>query len=89
MNFRDRIRLFITRVLYYEFWPFWLFYTPMYLYGAFLALSNKIALLQRLAPQRRFEHCDLGVRDEFDMDCIRCNRCLSARDTHLMHKRNP
>ena len=58
-------------------------------FGAFLALSNKIALLQRLAPQRRFEHCDLGVRDEFDMDCIRCNRCLSARDTHVMHKRNP
>ena len=57
--------------------------------GALLALSNKIALLQHLAPQRRFEHCDLGVRDEFDIDCIRCNRCLSARDTHVMHRRNP
>ena len=58
-------------------------------FGAFLALSNKIALLQRLAPARRFEHCDLGVRDEFDLDCIRCNRCLTGRDTHVMHKGNP
>jgi polyferredoxin len=58
-------------------------------FGAFLALSNKIALLQRFAPQRRFEHCDLGVRDEFDVDCIRCNRCLTGRDTHVMHKENP
>jgi spermidine synthase len=58
-------------------------------FGAFLSLSNKFALLQRLAPPRRFEHCDLGVRDEFDVDCIRCNRCLSAQDTHVMHKDDP
>jgi predicted membrane-bound spermidine synthase/Na+-translocating ferredoxin:NAD+ oxidoreductase RnfG subunit len=58
-------------------------------FGAFLSLSNKFALLQHLAPRRRFEHCDLGVRDEFDMDCIRCNRCLHAQDTHVMHKDNP
>lgn len=58
-------------------------------FGAFLSLSNKIALLQHLAPRRRFEHCDLGVREEFDVDCIRCNRCLSGRDTHVMHKKLP
>jgi spermidine synthase len=34
-------------------------------------------------PKRRLNHCDLGVRDEFDLDCIRCNRCLTGRDTHL------
>jgi hypothetical protein len=56
-------------------------------FGAFLSLSNKIALLQRFAPQRRFEHCDLGVRDEFDVDCIRCNRCLSGDDTHVLHRK--
>ena len=56
-------------------------------FGAFLAFSNKIALLQRFAPQRRFEHCDLGVRDEFDVDCIRCNRCVSGDDTHVMHRK--
>jgi spermidine synthase len=62
-------------VLYYRFWCRYL--CP---FGAFLALSNKLALLRRLAPARRFEHCDLGVRDEYDVDCIHCNRCLSAKD---------
>jgi hypothetical protein len=54
--------------------------------GAFLALSNKLAFLQHLAPRRRLEHCDLGVRGEFDLDCIRCNRCLTGRDTHAGHR---
>ena len=57
---------------------FWCRYLcPM---GALLALTNKLALLQGRAPPRRFDHCDLGVRDEYDIDCIRCNRCLSGRD---------
>ncbi len=51
--------------------------------GAMLALGNKVALLQHLAPRRRFEHCDLGVRGEFDLDCIRCNRCVNGIDTRL------
>jgi len=54
--------------------------------GAFLALSNKLAFMQHLAPRRRLEHCDLGVRGEFDLDCIRCNRCLTGRDTHAGHR---
>ncbi len=62
---------------------FWCRYLcPM---GAFLALGNKLALLQHLAPKRRFDHCDLGVRDEFDIDCIRCNRCLTGRDYGVRH----
>ncbi len=65
-------------LLYYRFWC--RYFCP---FGAFLALSNKIALLQRFAPKRRFEHCDLGVKEEYDLDCIRCNRCLSGRDTHI------
>ena len=63
---------------------FWCRYLcPM---GAFLALSNKLALLQHWAPRRRFDHCDLGVRDEYDIDCIRCNRCLSGRDYGIGHR---
>jgi polyferredoxin len=27
------------------------------------------------------------VRDEFDVDCIRCNRCVSGHDTHVMHRK--
>jgi polyferredoxin len=67
-------------LFYVRFWC--RYFCPM---GAFLALGNKIALLQRLAPKRRFEHCDLGVRGEFDLDCIRCARCLSGTDTRVRH----
>ena len=66
----------------YRFWC--RYFCPV---GAFLAFGNKLALLDRLAPQRRFEHCDLGVREEYDIDCIRCNRCLTGRDTRLRPRR--
>ena len=65
----------VGALVYYRFWC--RYFCP---FGAFLALGNKLALLKRLAPQRRFEHCDLGVRDEYDVDCLQCHRCLSARD---------
>jgi spermidine synthase len=52
-------------------------------FGAFLALFNKVALAQRLGPARRFDHCDLGVRDLHDVDCIRCHRCVTGRDFGL------
>jgi polyferredoxin len=68
----------IGALFYYRFWCRYL--CPM---GALLALGNKFALLQRWAPRRRFKHCDLGVREDFDVDCIRCNRCLTGKDTHL------
>jgi hypothetical protein len=68
-------------LFYFRFWC--RYFCP---FGAFLALSNKLALLQRLAPRRRFEHCDLGVREEYDIDCIRCNRCLTGRDTGVQRR---
>jgi hypothetical protein len=68
----------IAALFHYRFWC--RYFCPL---GAFLALGNKLALLQRLAPKRRFDHCDLGVKGDFDLDCIRCNRCLTGRDTHL------
>jgi polyferredoxin len=70
----------IASLFYFRFWC--RYFCP---FGAFLALSNKIALLQRFAPKRRLEHCDLGVKDEFDIDCIRCNRCLSGKDCGVRH----
>ena len=33
-----KIPFFLTRIIRYEFWPFWLFYLPMYFYGLYLAL---------------------------------------------------
>ena len=62
-------------LFHYRFWCRYL--CP---FGAFLALFNKVALLTRFAPERRFEHCDLGVREEYDLDCIHCNRCLTGKD---------
>ncbi|MCG6941923.1 MAG: FMN-binding protein [Thiohalocapsa sp.] len=70
-------------LFYVRFWC--RYFCPL---GAFLALGNKIALLGRLAPKRRFEHCDLGVRGEYDVDCIRCARCLGGEDTRLRHRRD-
>jgi spermidine synthase len=64
-------------LFHYRFWCRYL--CP---FGALLTLSNKVALLQHLTPRRRFAHCDLGVRGEYDLDCIRCNRCLTGADTH-------
>ena len=46
--------------------------------GAFLALGNRLAVLQRWAPVRRFRRCDLGVVGVRDIDCIRCNRCIGV-----------
>ena len=46
--------------------------------GAFLALSNKVAFLDRLARPRVVAHCDLGVTSRGHLDCIRCNRCLRS-----------
>jgi len=68
-------------LVYVRFWC--RYFCPL---GALLALGNKLALLQWLAPRRRFELCDLGVRDEFDLDCIRCGRCLTGADTQLRHR---
>jgi predicted membrane-bound spermidine synthase len=71
----------VGSVFYVRFWC--RYFCPV---GALLALFNKLALLNRFSPGRRFEHCDLGVRDEFDVDCIRCNRCISGRDYGVRHK---
>lgn len=74
----------VGSLFYVRFWC--RYFCP---FGAFLALFNKIALLRHLAPQRRFEHCDLGVRDEYDLDCIQCHRCLGGRDTRLSAPHHP
>lgn len=68
----------VASLVYVRFWCRYL--CPL---GAFLALFNKVALLGHMGPRRRFERCDLGVRHQFDLDCIRCNRCVSGQDTRL------
>jgi len=65
-------------LVYYRFWC--RYFCPV---GALLALGNKLALGRRFGPARRFDHCDLGVTDEYDVDCIRCSRCVEGRDFGL------
>lgn len=67
----------VIALVYYRYWC--RYFCPL---GAFLALGNRLAFLQHLGPRRRFEHCDLGVKGDYDLDCIRCHRCRSGRDTH-------
>jgi hypothetical protein len=63
----------VASLFYFRFWC--RYFCPT---GAILALFNKIALLQNLAPKRTFQLCDLGVRAEYDVDCIQCSRCIHA-----------
>jgi len=71
----------LAALVYVRFWC--RYFCPV---GALLNLGNKLALLQRFGPRRRLEHCDLGVTDEFDVDCIRCHRCVDPRDVGLPHR---
>ena len=41
MNFFFKIRLIGIKIANYEYWPYWLFYLPMYFYGLYLALSAR------------------------------------------------
>ncbi len=53
--------------------------------GAFLALFNKVRLLERwatpaLVRRRAVSRCDLGVTRPDHLDCLKCNRCLDPSD---------
>lgn len=41
MNAGRRISFFFSKIYRFEFWPFWLFYIPMYFYGIYLALRAR------------------------------------------------
>jgi spermidine synthase len=71
----------VGALVHYRFWC--RYFCPL---GALLALGNKIALLRRISPQRRYERCDLGVSSEFDLDCIHCHRCITAVDTGVRRR---
>ena len=43
--------------------------------GAFLSLFNKIALLRRYLPAKRFGKCEFGLTARDQLDCIYCDRC--------------
>jgi len=70
----------VGALAHYRFWC--RYFCPL---GALLALGNKLSLLRRTSPQRRFERCDLGVSSEFDVDCIHCHRCIAGVDLGVRH----
>ncbi len=37
----NRLTFFVTRITRFEFWPFWIFYIPMYFYGIYLAIRAR------------------------------------------------
>lgn len=41
MSLFRRTSFFVTRITRFEFWPFWIFYLPMYFYGFWLALRSR------------------------------------------------
>ena len=41
ISLKNRVSFFITRLTRFEFWPFWIFYFPMYFYGIYLALRAR------------------------------------------------
>jgi hypothetical protein len=43
--------------------------------GAFLSLFNKIAILKRILPAKRFGRCEFGLTPKDQLDCIYCDRC--------------
>ncbi|MCD6497487.1 MAG: 4Fe-4S binding protein [Deltaproteobacteria bacterium] len=64
----------VTALFYFR--PWCRYVCPV---GALMALTNKIALLDRWTMRRRVNQCDLGVETAKDLDCIRCNRCMKRR----------
>ncbi len=44
--------------------------------GAFLSLCNGVAPMRRFMPPRHPRHCDLGVNNVAELDCIHCDRCV-------------
>ena len=60
----------IGSVLYTRFWCRYL--CPA---GAFLSLFNKVAILRRFLPAKKFGRCEFGVTAKDQLDCIHCDRC--------------
>jgi predicted membrane-bound spermidine synthase len=60
----------VGSVFYTRFWCRYL--CPA---GAFLSLLNKVAILKRHLPAKRFGFCEFGLTHNDQLDCIYCDRC--------------
>ncbi|MDH4239478.1 MAG: 4Fe-4S binding protein, partial [Phycisphaerae bacterium] len=60
----------VGSVFYTRFWCRYL--CPV---GAFLSLFNKVVILKRYVPVKKFGRCEFGITGKDQMDCIYCDRC--------------
>ncbi|MHC4085352.1 MAG: 4Fe-4S binding protein [Planctomycetota bacterium] len=60
----------IGSVVYTRFWCRYL--CPV---GAFLSLLNKVVILKRYVPVKKFGSCEFGLTGKDQMDCLYCDRC--------------
>ncbi|MFH1613506.1 MAG: 4Fe-4S binding protein [Planctomycetota bacterium] len=60
----------IGTVFYSRFWCRYL--CPA---GAFLSLFNKLVLLKRYLPAKKFGNCEFGLTGKDNSDCLYCDKC--------------
>ena len=60
----------IGSIFYARFWCLYL--CPV---GAFLSLLNRVAVLKRYLPAKKFGRCSFGLTGKDKMDCIQCDKC--------------
>ncbi|NIP26160.1 MAG: 4Fe-4S binding protein [Phycisphaerae bacterium] len=73
----------IGSVFYTRFWCRYLCFV-----GAFLSLFNKVVILKRYVPAKKFGMCEFGLTGKDQMDCIYCDRCryqvkATVKNEHL------
>jgi len=55
--------------------------------GAFLSLLNRVRLLRRLIPAKRFGRCEFGLTAADHLDCLHCDRCLHPKRFEISNLR--
>jgi polyferredoxin len=74
----------IGSVFYTRFWCRYLCAV-----GAFLSLFNKVVILKRYVPVKKFGRCEFGLTGKDQMDCIYCDRCRYQAKTAVKKEHLP
>lgn len=56
--------------------------------GAFLSLLNRVRLLRRLIPAKRFGLCEFGLNASDHLDCLYCDRCRHEKKSEISDLRS-
>ena len=57
--------------------------------GAFLSLLNKVAILKRYLPAKKFGSCEFGCTGKDQTDCLYCDRCRYQAKTAVKKEHLP